>query len=93
MNKGQMILSLSRSGSSSKIESTFQASSVNMPFMSVGQICDRGFRVVFDSKRATVFKQGSDKMAERFERRNGFYVGDFDATPATAKVRFPWQGN
>ena len=66
---------------------------MNKPFMSVGQICDRGFRVVFDSKHATVYKQGPDKMAGRFERRNGLYVGDFDLSPAAARIPFPGQGN
>ena len=62
------------------------------PLMSVGQICDRGFKVVFSSKQASVVSEKTGKVACTFERDNGLYVAAFGASPAAQTATFARQG-
>ena len=85
-------MNLSKSSDKNVIRSTFQVAAVHKPLMSVGQTCDRGYKVVFDSDRAIVIKSGTNQKAGTFERRNGLYVGEFEASPCTVSAPFPGQG-
>ena len=54
-------------------KSVFQSAKVTRPLMSVSQICDNGFRFIFDKDKATVV---SAKNQTKFvcERRGGLYL-------------------
>lgn len=90
-----MTLNLSRGRDQRIIQSTFQVSFlVHKLLMSVGRICDCGFKVLFDSKGATMFTDDTNQKASSFERRNGLYVSMFEAslTEVQPKAFFSRQG-
>ena len=55
------------------MRSTFQSARVSRPLMSVSQICDHGFKCIFEKDRATVVDAD---MQPRFvcERRGALYT-------------------
>lgn len=84
-NKDQIILNSNRkSESSASIHLIFQETVVGKPFMSVGQICDRGFNVAFKSKHELVVEETNGKMVCTF--------GCFEAAFATKKTNLARPG-
>ena len=55
------------------LRSVFQIAEVTRPLMSVGQVCDQGFKCTFDSKEALIVDKNNNAVC-KFERKNGLYV-------------------
>ena len=55
------------------LKSTFQVAATTRPLMSVGRICDRGLKCLFEKEKATVPSQDNVSVCE-FERRGGPYI-------------------
>ena len=55
------------------MRSVFQIAEVTRPLMSVGRVCDQGFKCTFDDKEALIIGQNNNVVC-RFERKNGLYV-------------------
>ena len=75
-NEGEVHLNLEAangSGGVQGLKSTFQSARVSRPLMSVSQICDHGFKCIFEKDRATVV---DSDLQPRFvcERRGGLYT-------------------
>ena len=86
-NEGEVHLNLEApngQGGAQNLRSTFQSARVTRPLMSVSQICDHGFKCIFEKDRATVV---DEKMQPRFvcERRGGLYT-----TPMKLKAPSPF---
>jgi hypothetical protein len=60
-------------GEFNRIGSTFQASPVTRPLMSVSRICKNGFRCVFDGDEAQVVDKDG-KVQCVFKRSGGLYT-------------------
>ena len=69
-----MVLDM-RSGNSS-ITSTFQVGAISRPLWSVSKLCDAGYTVTFDSKKAVVVHQASGRQMTEFPRRGALYACD-----------------
>ena len=69
-NQGQVALNLSNGGPASAIQSIFQVASVTRPLMSVGQICDEGYKVDFFKEYAVITDKNQREVL-RFERQAG----------------------
>ena len=87
-NEGEVRLNLEApngEGGTRQIGSTFQSARVTRPLMSVSQICDHGFKCVFEKDKATVVDQN---MNTQFvcERRGGLYMA-----PMKLKSPAPFQ--
>ena len=75
-NEGEVHLNLSVPGAGTEftnVKSTFQASPVTRPLMSVSQICRNGLRCVFDDDKAEVVNKNGDVHCT-FKRQGGLYV-------------------
>ena len=75
-NEGEVALNLDAPdgrGGAQPLRSVFQSAKVTRPLMSVSQICDNGFRCVFDKDKATVIND-QDKPMFVCERRGGLYL-------------------
>ena len=75
-NEGEVRLNLEApSGEvrAQSLQSTFQTARVTRPLMSVSQICDHGYRCIFDKDKALVV---DSQMNTKFicERRGGLYM-------------------
>ena len=77
-NEGQVSLRLQgEEPDAEMVNSVFQVAEVNRPLMSIGRICDRGHRVMFDSDRAEVICKRTGKVVMVFKRKNGgLYTAD-----------------
>ena len=69
-NQGQVALNLSNGGPASAIQSIFQVASVTRPLMSVGKICDEGYKVDFFKEYAVITDKNKREVL-RFERQAG----------------------
>jgi hypothetical protein len=75
-NEGEVHLNLDVPGASgdfNRIGSTFQASPVTRPLMSVSRICKNGFKCMFDENEAQVVDK-TGKVQCVFKRSGGLYV-------------------
>ena len=75
-NEGEVALNLDApdgQGGAQPIRSVFQSAKVTRPLMSVSQICDNGFRCVFDKDKATVI-DANNQTKFVCERRGGLYL-------------------
>ena len=83
-NEGEVHLNLAAPGAGDAVKSigsTFQASPVTRPLMSVSKICRNGFKCVFDEDEAQVVdKEGKTQCI--FKRRGGLYI-------STMKLKAP----
>ena len=72
-NQGQVTLGLKGLNEAKAIKSTFQVADVTRPLWSVGRICDEGFKITFDDKKAEVLdKKG--RVVCTFDRQGGLYL-------------------
>jgi hypothetical protein len=75
-NEGEVCLNLEApngKGGMQPMRSTFQSSRVSRPLMSVSQICDHGFKCIFDKTQATVVdSEGKPRFV--CERKGGLYT-------------------
>ena len=75
-NEGEVQLNLEAAdgqGGTRQLQSTFQSAPVTRPLMSVSQICDHGFKCIFDKDRAVVV-DADMKPKFAWERRGGLYM-------------------
>ena len=75
-NEGEVHLNLQApgvNGETNFIGSTFQASPVTRPLMSVSKICRNGFRCNFDEKEAHIVDK-TGKVQCVFKRSGGLYL-------------------
>ena len=75
-NEGEVALNLEApngEGGAQPLRSVFQSARVTRPLMSVSQICDNGFKCIFERDKATVV---DENMQPKFvcERRGGLYL-------------------
>ena len=87
-NEGEVKLNLEApngQGGARQLLSTFQSARVTRPLMSVSQICDHGFKCIFDKNKAAVVDAD---MKPQFvcERRGGLYM-----SPMKLKAPAPFQ--
>jgi len=61
-------------GNGEEYVSCFQVAAVTRPLWSVGRICDKGYRAVFDSKEAKIIDKKGVTVC-LFQRVGGFYLG------------------
>ena len=85
---GEMELNLVDPKYGTSFSSTFQIVKVTQPLMSVGNICDEGYKVVFDRHIAIITSEADVKeICRLYRQENGVY---------TAKLRltspFAWRG-
>ena len=83
-NEGQVCLNLEADigkGETKAVSSVFQVADLNRPLMSVSQVCDNGYRCVFEKDHALILSPAGE-VAGRFVRRSGLYV-------ATTKLKAP----
>ena len=73
-NKGEMMLDTQTVDAA--ISFQFQMALISRPPWSVGQICDAGCKVLFESGQGTLYHIGSGMHVEIFMRKGGLYVGD-----------------
>ena len=64
-NEGQLHLNMEYQGI--PLRSVFQIAEVTRPLMSVGRVCDQGFKCTFDDKEALIIGQNNNVVC-RFER-------------------------
>ena len=60
-------------GGAQALRSVFQSARVTRPLMSVSQICDNGFKCIFERDKATVVDENMQPKFV-FERRGGLYL-------------------
>ena len=72
-NQGQVTLGLKGLNKVKAIKSTFQVADVTRPLWSVGRICDEGFKIVFDDKKAEV-PDKNGRVVCTFDRQGGLYL-------------------
>ncbi len=89
-NEGQLNLVVSGEGFAGRVKSTFQAAPVTRPLLSVSKICDSGCKVLFDSHRAIIRKNG--KNVGTFVRRGGLYVAELAVQDPDRPAGFPRPG-
>ena len=87
-NEGEVRLNLEAPnghGGVQPLQSTFQSARVTRPLMSVSQICDHGYKCIFEKDKATVVDAD---LKPKFvcERRGGLYM-----TPMKLKAPAPFQ--
>ena len=85
-NEGEVHLNLrvpGARGEQNSVRSTFQASPVTRPLMSVSKICKNGFKCIFDDSEAQVVDKAG-KTHCVFKRSGGLYT-------CTMKPRAPFQ--
>ena len=70
-NEGQLHLNIEYQGIS--LRSVFQIAKIIRPLMTVGRVCDQGFKCTFDSKEALIVGPNNAVVC-KFERKNGLYV-------------------
>ena len=61
-------------GNGEEYTSCFQVAAVTRPLWSVGRICDKGYRAVFDSKEAKIIDKKGVTVC-LFQRVGGLYLG------------------
>ena len=74
-NEGEMALTLVDEATSATVESVFQVAEVTRPLWSVGKVCDKGYKVLFDELKAQIFRNLGDAPLCTFERKGGLYIG------------------
>ena len=74
-NQGEMALTLIDERTSATVDSVFQVAEVTRPLWSVGKVCDKGYKVLFDALKAEIFKNLGDAPLCTFERKGGLYIG------------------
>ena len=74
-NEGEMPLTLTDETTKVEVDSVFQVCEVTRPLWSVGKVCDRGYKALFDSEKAVIFKQDPNVPLCTFERKGGLYIG------------------
>ncbi len=79
-NQGEMALTLVDERTSAVVDSVFQVADVTRPLWSVGKVCDKGYKVLFDALKAEVFKNLGDAPLCTFERKGGLYIGRLKVT-------------
>ena len=90
-NQGQVTLGLKGLNGAKTIKSTFQVADVTRPLWSVGRICDEGFRITFDDKKAEVLdKKG--RVVCTFDRQGGLYLSKLKLRNPNFKKGFRRQG-
>ena len=74
-NEGQMSLNLEADTGSGieLINSVFQVAELNRPLMSVSQICQHGYKCVFEKDHANILNESGESIC-RFEEDRGLYV-------------------
>ena len=75
-NEGQVCLNLEADigeGEKKAVSSVFQVADLNRPLMSVSQVCDNGYKCVFEKDQALLLSPAGE-VAGRFTRRAGLYV-------------------
>ena len=92
-NEGEVQLNLEAAngrGGVQALKSTFQSARVSRPLMSVSQICDHGFKCIFEKDRATVV---DSDLQPRFvcERRGGLYTAPMKLKAPPPPVPFQRQ--
>ena len=74
-NLGEMTLNLAEPKAGNEFSSTFQIAKVTRPLMSVGKICDEGYKVIFDRKVARIINEADGSEICQFHRQdNGLYT-------------------
>ena len=85
-NMGEMELNLADEQVGTSFSSTFQIAKVTRPLMSVGKICDEGYKVVFNRKVACIISEADGSEVCRFYRQdNGLYI-------AKLRLKAPFAG-
>ena len=84
-NQGQVALNLSDGGAESAIQSVFQVAAVTRPLMSVGRICDEGYKVDFQKDQAMVSDKNGREVFKFNREAGGLYV-------AKMKLKAPTSG-
>ena len=74
-NEGEMALMLVDERTGATVDSVFQVAEVTRPLWSVGKVCDKGYKVLFDALQAQIFKNLGDPPLCTFERKGGLYIG------------------
>ncbi len=74
-NEGEMALMLVDERTGATVDSVFQVAEVTRPLWSVGKVCDKGYKVLFDALQAQIFKNLGDAPLCTFERKGGLYIG------------------
>ena len=90
-NQGQVTLGLKGLNGAKTIKSTFQVADVTRPLWSVGRICDEGFRITFDDKKAEVIDQKGQVVCT-FDRQGGLYLSKLKLKNPNLKRGFQRQG-
>ncbi len=70
-----MALTLVDEKTSAVVDSVFQVAEVTRPLWSVGKVCGKCYKVLFDALKAEVFKSLGDAPLCTFERKGGLYIG------------------
>ncbi len=74
-NEGEMALILQDEKTGATVDSVFQVAEVTRPLWSVGKVCDKGYKLLFDALKAEIFKNLGDAPLCTFERKGGLYIG------------------
>ena len=83
-NEGQMILNL-ETDDGAAATATFQVADLTRPLMSVSQICEQGYRCIFEDSCARVVNK-DDQTICKFEKEGQLYVAKMKLK---APDRFP----
>ncbi len=85
-NQGQITLDMMFpiEDGEAEVESTFQVAEVSRPLFSVSKVCDAGYDVVFNAKRAKIVNS-KGVVVGVFERQGGLYVAKIRVRNPKAK--------
>ena len=84
-NEGEVHLNLEANtghGDTRPVTSVFQVAELNCSLMSVSQICDHGYKCVFDKDRAQVIDEDGEVVCQ-FERDRNVYTTKMKVRPPT----------